>query len=100
MRKFFPGAGILPGSIPAALDEHMAFQHGFTRVHQDNANAGVAQSYYRVVDESIEIGERTFRFRDYVEFKNGKLKVHEPSGIYPSNDEIKTANIVKATISF
>ena len=78
----------------------MMYQHGFDRAYQDNTSDGVAEAYYRVVDEPLEIEGRTFQFGDYVEFKNGQIKVHAPGGIYPSNDEVKTIRLFKDTISF
>ena len=73
------------------------FQHGFTRAHRDNTSEGVAESYYRVVGEPLEIDGRTFKFGDFVEFKNGRLKVHVPGGVYPDNEGIQVARIVKTT---
>ena len=100
VRKAFPDAEITPGVGPTALDEHMMFQHGFTRAHSDNTSGGVAEAYYRILSEPIEINGRTFNFGDYVEFKKGKLTVHAPGGIYADNQEVQTTHIVKTTIWF
>ena len=97
LRERFPGAGITPGGGPTELDGHMMFQHGFTRAHRDNTSEGVAESYYRVVGEPLEIDGRTFKFGGFVEFKNGRLKVHVPGGVYPDNEGIQVARIVKTT---
>ena len=100
LREIFPGIEITPGDGPTALDEHMMFQHGFARAYGDNTSEGVAESYYRVVDEPLEIDGRTFKFGDFVEFRNGRLKVHVPSGVYPGNEDIQVTRIIKTTISF
>jgi len=94
VRQAFPGAEITPGVSPTALDEHMMFRHGFARAHGDNVSEGVAETYYRILAEPVEIGARTFKFGDFVEFKNGRLKVHVPGGIYADNDEIQTTRRV------
>ena len=99
IRRVFPGAGIPPGIAPTALDEHMMFQHGFTRAHSDNTSMGVAEAYYRILAEPLEIDGRTFNFGDFVEFKNGRLKVHVPGGIYSNNDEVRTTRRVIAHLS-
>ena len=98
LRERFPGAEITPGGGPTELDGHMMFQHGFTRAHGDNTSEGVAESYYRVVGELFEIDGRTFKFGDFVEFKNGRLKVHVPGGVYPDNEGIQVTRIVKTTV--
>ena len=100
LREIFPRIEIIPGGGPIALDEHMMFQHGFARAHRDNTSEGVAESYYQVVDQPLEIDGRTFKFGDFVEFKNGRLKVHVPGGVYPSNEDIQVTRIIKTTISF
>ena len=78
----------------------MMFQHGFARAHRDNTSEGVAEAYYRVLGEPLEIDGRSFKFGDFVEFKNGRLRVHAPGNIYPNNEEVQTTHIVKTTISF
>ena len=97
VREAFPGAEITPGVAPTALDEHMMFQHGFTRAYADNASKGVAEAYYRILAEPLEIDGRTFKFGDFVEFKNGRLKVHVPGGVYADNDEVQTTHRVSAS---
>ena len=101
IQESFARIKITPGVLPTALDEHMMFQHGFARAYGDNTSEGVSESYYRVLgEEPLEIDGRTFKFGDYVEFKNGRLKVHVPGGVYPDNESIQVTRIVKTTISF
>ena len=89
IQESFSRIEITPGVLPTALDEHMMFQHGFARAYGDNTSEGVSESYYRVLGEPLEIDGRTFKFGDYVEFKNGRLKVHVPGGVYPDNESIQ-----------
>ena len=100
IQESFSGIEITPGVLPTALDEHMMFQHGFALAYGDNTSEGVSESYYRVLGEPLEIDRRTFKFGDYVEFKNGRLKVHVPGGVYPDNESIQVTRIVKTTLPF
>ncbi len=70
------------------MEEHMAFAHGFNRAYKNNVSEGVAEAYYRVVSEPLEIEGKTYRFGDYIEIKRGKVVVHAPGGIYQNNDSI------------
>jgi len=89
IRSALPGVEIPPNVAPTDLEEHMAFQHGFSKAYKRNVSEGIAEAYYRVVDKPIEINGRTFNFGDYVEFENGQLVIHAPGGIYPDNDMVK-----------
>ena len=71
------------------MEEHMAFAHGFNRAYKDNLSDGVAEAYYRVVSEPVEIAGKTYKFGDYIEIKKGKVVVHAPGGIYQDNDSIE-----------
>ena len=75
-------------SLLSDMEEHMAFAHGFNRAYKNNASEGVAEAYYRVVSEPVEIEGKTYRFGDYIEIKRGKVVVYAPGGIYPNNDSI------------
>ena len=65
-----------------ALDQHMVREHGFMRVHLDDASERVAHAYYRVVNEPHTVKGITYKFGDYVEFKKGKVALYVPGGIY------------------
>ncbi len=80
------------------MEEHMALAHGFNRAYKDNLSDGVAEAYYRIVGESVEIAGKTYRFGDYIEIRGGKVVVHAPGGIYPNNDSIELKRHYTGTI--
>ena len=77
------------------MERHMTFEHGFKRVRKDNTGR-TAEAYYCVLDE-VSIGGRTYRFGDFIEWKNKKLH-HVPNSIYPNNHRIITSGYIETEL--